>query len=165
MTYVGIDYGFKQTNISPTGIRYGVIPINSVYQSWYDSAIPQYGNYCPYCGNEPKFGNDIHYMKRCPSCCNKLDDFSFMEKEAICHFLDDGEYKAHDDSQGDIFIILSPYFTYAQFCSPCAPGACYLTSFLDEPIQDNKCYCFGHDFFYEGKAPYPVYSVETGEKV
>jgi len=29
----------------------------------------------------------------------------------------------------------------------------------------NACYCFGHDWFEDGKAPYPVYSVETGELV
>jgi hypothetical protein len=26
-----------------------------------------------------------------------------------------------------------------------------------------KAYCLGHDWFDDGRAPYPVYSVETGE--
>jgi hypothetical protein len=93
---------------------------------------------------------------------------------------------------GDIFITKSPYFTYAQFCSPCAPGAIYLmTPFVNywensgtgqkginspenypndyktkaENAGFAKGYCFGHDWFEGGKAPYPVFSVETGELV
>lgn len=74
-------------------------------------------------------------------------------------------YSAHCGQDGDIFILKSPYFTYAQFCSPCAPGACYLTHPLDEPDDNNKAFCFGHDWFEDGVAPYPVYSVETGELI
>lgn len=67
---------------------------------------------------------------------------------------------------GDIFVLKSPYFTYAQFCSPCAPGACYLRSPLDSPVEANKCYCMGLDWFDDDNpCPYPVYSVETGELI
>ncbi len=74
-----------------------------------------------------------------------------------------GEYKATqsgDDS--DIFILKSPYYTRAQFCSPCAPGACYLTN----PCEDGeRAYCFGHDWFDDGKAPYPVFLVADDSEV
>ncbi len=60
----------------------------------------------------------------------------------------------------DIFITKSPYYTLCQFCSPCAPGAGYL---MDRGTV--KAYCFGHDWFEGGKAPYPVYDVKTGRKV
>jgi hypothetical protein len=101
--------------------------------------------------------------------------------EPIAWFIDNEEYKASSDSYGDIFVIKAPYFTVAQFCSPCAPGACYLENPIDiNPVSDsppkridiasrqylaNACYCFGHDWFDDAKAPYPVYSVETGELV
>lgn len=146
-------------------IRYGVISAHEVLQSWADSSEPQYSNRCPYCGNEPKSGNDIHNMQRCPSCYKALDDDVFMDEEIIGYTLNDGEYIAEIDSYNDIFIIKSPYYTFAQFCSPCAPGACHLSSPLESPIEDNKCYCFGHDWFNNGKAPYTVYSVKTGEKI
>ncbi len=75
------------------------------------------------------------------------------------YVLDDGEYKAHCGEDGDIFILKSPYYTHAQFCSPCAPGACY----LQNPVDDSgpKAYCFGPDFFDdEYPCPYPVYRVD-----
>ena len=81
-------------------------------------------------------------------------------------YYDDGETQAEQSADDvDIFVCKSPYFTYAQFCSPCAPGAGYLLNPLTEPDPGNKAYCFGHDWFESGKAPYPVYSVETGELV
>ena len=135
----GIDYGLGQTNIDKnTGIRYGVIHQNEVLQAWCDSSVPVYP---------------------CNTCENKLDDPDFDDCdfcEPIGHEINDNDYRAGSDSYGDIFIIKSPYYTRAQFCSPCAPGACYLTN----PCEDGeKAYCFGHDWFENGKAPYPVYRV------
>lgn len=61
-----------------------------------------------------------------------------------------------------LFVEKSPYFTHAKQCSPCAPEA----GDLDNPSEDGrKCYCLGHDWFEEEKAPYPVFSVETGETI
>jgi hypothetical protein len=90
-------------------------------------------------------------------------------------------YKLTNCLHTDVFVLNSPYFTYAQFCSPCVPGACNLNSPLVTPPDDvyggnnfeddwqkiraNRCYCLGHDWFEDGRAPYPVYSVETGELV
>jgi hypothetical protein len=100
----------------------------------------------------------------------EMSDFA----EPLAFVLDDGSYKASCEPCGDIFVMKSPYFTYAQFCSPCAPGACHLMNPLDtvcfvledsEPIADNKCYCFGHDWFDDNKAPYQVFSVRTGKLV
>lgn len=80
--------------------------------------------------------------------------------EPIGFILDDGEYQATSDDYGDIFVIRSPYYAKCQFCSPCAPGAGYLVN-----SGDVKAYCFGHDWFEGGVAPYKVYSVATGEEV
>jgi len=167
MSYVGIDYGGGKTNIDrKTGIRFGVISMH-LLPYWPDEREWVYSNACPLCGNEPKSGNNIHNMKRCPSCYGKLGDDAFQEENPIIGFkIDDGEYKAfqsHDDT--DIFIKKSPYYTYAQFCSPCAPGACHLENPLDGKVENNRCYCFGHDAFEDVKAPYPVYSLETGEEI
>ena len=161
----GIDYGsFAGSNKDfQTGIRFGVIPDNDVCQAWCDSSEPDYSFIgCPYCGNELKKKFEA---KRCPHCYKMLNDGDFGDYEPDSYILDDGEYKAESDSQGDIFILKSPYYTYAQFCSPCAPGACYLKNELEEKDENNKCYCFGHDFFDEGIAPYTVYSIETGKEV
>lgn len=94
--------------------------------------------------------------------------------------------------QADVFVSKSPYFTYAQFCSPCVPGAGNLDRPQHNPesIAWNKdrtidpsapkenyiemtgeesgwprVFCLGHDFFENEEAPYPVFSVATGKRV
>ena len=94
-------------------------------------------------------------------------------------------YELSNCLQSDVFVSKSPYFTYAQFCSPCVPGACNLdnpfeglavpsgrhASFAEDygaeaqAIGYVKCYCLGHDFFDGEKAPYEVFSVATGKRV
>ncbi len=164
-TYAGIDYGLGKTNVSKSGIRYGVIPANDVGSQWYDSAEANYGKpTCPKCGNEANKArkSDFH----CPRCKYHFDSDEAYGDTPNSFFVDDGEIKAEqsgDDS--DIFVMQSPYFTYAQFCSPCAPGACYLLNSLESPSDNNRAYCLGHDWFEDCVAPYPVYSIETGELV
>jgi len=195
MSYYGIDYGVGQTNINhKTGIRNGVIPQNDIFQNWADSTEPEYGDpICPKCGNPAKGIDDeeVPDLSDCPDgwlregdefvcldCMYAFDSDQAYGDEPIAWGLDNGEYQAHqggDDS--DIFITESPYFTHAQFCSPCAPGACYLRN----PVDDNgpRAYCFAPDWFdywekegtepvghFEGvetSCPYPVYRVDTGE--
>lgn len=145
--YKGIDYGRGQTNINhESGIRFGVIPQHDVLQAWADTSEANYGE-CE------EHGDD------CPDDCMLME-----EAEPISFCVDDGEYLAECDDSGDIFITKSPFFTYAQFCSPCAPGACHLRNPVD-PDPNNKCYCLGHDWFEDEAAPYPIYSVKTGELV
>lgn len=180
--YTGIDYGLGKTNINKdTGIRFGVIPANHVGQAWYDSSEADYGEpTCPYCGNElikyhkakETLNDDIDSWPSephecddfaCLSCKRLIGSESAFSDEPHGFTLDDGEYKAEQSGDDcDIFILKAPFFTYAQFCSPCAPGACYLLNNLETPSDNNKAYCFGHDWFEDGKAPYPVYSVESG---
>lgn len=139
-THKGIDYGLGKTNVdTKNGIRYGVINQNEVLQTWADSS------------------EVIYPCEDCP-LSQGSDDCSSAECEPI-GFAIDGQYRAGCGEDGDIFITKSPYYTRAQFCSPCAPGACYLTN----PCEDGeKAYCFGHDWFWDSetkKAPYPVYRV------
>lgn len=98
----------------------------------------------------------------CDFCRVLFDGEDAFGDEPLGFTYDEDGYQCQSDSYGDIFILKSPYFTRAQFCSPCAPGACYLTS----PTEDGeRAYCFDGSWFESGEAPYPVYSVETGELV
>jgi hypothetical protein len=179
-SYPGIDYSLGQSNFNPeTGIHFGVIHSGEVGQVWYDVAGADYGEpCCPSCGNPvlpfpkewcvtmPDDYTDGGIDGVCHTCKATYDSQDLYSDTPIAWVFNDGEYKATQRGDDcDIFVLKSPYFTYAQFCSPCAPGACYLLSPLSTPNDGNRCYCFGHDWFEEGKAPYPVYSVATGELV
>lgn len=170
----GIDYGLGQTNIDhENGIRFGVIPANDIIPEARDDFEMYYGDpSCGHCGNEAvpfEYGAHNEYKRgrgcrdyACETCEIVFDSGEAYPDEPIGENLDDGEYLATVDSHGDIFIMRAPYFTRAQFCSPCAPGACHLSN----PVEDGeRAYCFGHDWFPDGRAPYPVFSVETGEPV
>lgn len=87
------------------------------------------------------------------------------EDAEVAHFeLDDEGIKALQGGDStDIFIIDSPYYTLARLCSPCAPNACYLLN--PDRELGLKAYCFGHDWFEGGKAPYPVFRVDNDEEV
>jgi hypothetical protein len=136
----GIDYSNGISNVNhETGIHYGVIHQHECLQAWADSSEAFY----PCDGCEQEDGEDHD----CTGC------------EAAAFILDDGEYKAEQTSDDpDIFITKSPYYTKCAYCSPCAPGAGYV---MDSRKDGIKAYCFGHDFFDSGKAPYKVYSVKT----
>jgi hypothetical protein len=196
----GIDYGMRMSNIDhETGIRYGVINQNEVLQVWADSSEPYYGKpsgaICPHCQAEFDVNQDetkemvIDWNDEieCIECKEKFviefDDFSeplsfsYNEDGYICH-------QSADDT--DIFIIKSPYYTFAGYCSPCAPGAGYLmspfTMSKDMPIDDSlplggyaahaiasgfpMVYCFGHNWYEEqetGKMITCIYCKGTGK--
>lgn len=153
MSYSGIDYGRGITNIdTATGIRYGVIPANAVGQSWYDEAKAYYGEpTCPTCTGYAVEGDDSDYW--CKRCEKALDSDEVYSDEALSYSIDTPELRATQGQDGDIFVIFSKHVTRAAFCSPCAPGACYLLS----PNPDGPlAYCFGPDWFEDEKAPYPI---------
>ncbi len=173
MSYAGIDYGLGQANVDrETGIRYGVISQNSVLQAWADSSEAEYGDpTCPKCGesakefSETETGEDWEDNGRDYACL--ACKYTFWYDEAYpdepAGYSYDGEgYKLTDCLDSDIFVLKSPYYTFAQFCSPCVPGAGNLETFCE---NGPKTYCLGHDWFEDQKAPYPVYSVETNEEV
>jgi len=97
---------------------------------------------------------------------------------ASCMVYHDDEYDLSTDAYADLWVLKSPFFTYAQHCSPCAPGAVSLSEPLGvdaaalrispkarNQFSDNRGYCLGHEWFMEKKAPYPVFSVATGKQV
>ena len=65
-------------------------------------------------------------------------------------------------SDGDIFVIKSPYYTLRGLCSPCAPNACYL-----ETDGNLKCYCLGPEWFDAEYEPmsYPCFKLTDGSEV
>ncbi|MDO8705366.1 MAG: hypothetical protein Q7J84_10515 [Sulfuricaulis sp.] len=179
--YPGIDYAGPGSQVNrdvDTGIRYGVISMHSLNPDViYDAQELDYGTaHCPKCGNPaldsgddsiPATGDreDWDYKGNdyaCIDCKYTFWSDSAFPDEACGWSIDDGEYKVVNCLDNDAMIIKSPYYTMAQFCSPCVPGAGNL---------DNACaagipsYCFGHDWFDGNKAPYPVFLVATGELV
>ena len=170
----GIDYGMGQVNVDrATGIRYGVIHQHDLAHWALDNFEANYGKpSCGYCGGDAvEYDNELHDKYEqdrgcsdyaCEGCERVFDSADAYGEEALSHDLDDGEYQATMDQYGDVFILKSPYYTRAGFCSPCAPGACHLSS----PCEDGeKCYCFGHDWFEEKIAPYTVYRVSDDTAV
>ena len=160
----GIDYstGFFENRSPETGIHYGVIPQGEVLQAWADSSVPYYHPACPLCGGDIA-EDQMFEHSRCPNCGEEIMESDFDCQEASSYYIDDSEYKA--ESSGDmvdIFITDSPYYTTCNYCSPCAPGAGYLTNYNPDGI---KTYCFGHDWFEDGKAPYKVFDVKTNKEV
>ena len=176
MSNRGIDYsgpGSTANRDPETGIRYGIISQHQLDGDSLDSFEEIYVPRCPHCGKEVP--EDTHFTKEnrpaderdgyytiCASCEKPFAEDEQYGDEPDDHKLDDGEYQGRLDSGGDAWCFKSPYFTRATFCSPCAPGACSLGSPCDD---GERAYCFGHDWFEDGKAPYPVYSVATGERV
>jgi len=143
------------TNIDhETGIRYGVIPANDVCQAWSDESEPLYP--------EPDPGEE--------------DPEDFGPEYDPSHYLYSRQgYVAQqraDDT--NIFITKSPYYTFARFCSPCAPGAGYLRYYDPDGV---KTYCFDPGWFWDSDektgewegtrsgCPYPVYRVPDNECV
>lgn len=144
----GIDYGMGMANVDrATGIRYGVISQHTLAPESLSDLEPVYPE------TEHDDDCDNH------DCCN-CGDMS----EPMGFAYDQHGYHLESGTDGfGIFVITSPYFTRAQFCSPCAPGA----GNLDSPDEDGvKTFCLGADWFDdENPAPYPIYSVATGERV
>ena len=114
---------------------------------------------------------------------------AFPDEVQAFTYIQDG-YRCFQSGDGtDIFIELSPYYTHAQFCSPCAPGAGHLLNPFVNKWENSgteqkgvmkaeeypkdyrskaqaagfpKVYCFDHSWYWdteEKRAPYPVFKV------
>lgn len=183
--YAGIDYAAGQpvNRNMETGLRYGVIHSNQISPEAFDDIATH--------GTDVDFENYRQTIKDAikRNLESALDDYltkreleltiesaqetamencgdNYDNQDCTRYEYDAYGYSIQTASDGDMFVKNSPFFTYAQFCSPCAPGACYLASPLSSPVEANKCYCLGKDWFDEfNPCPYPVYSVETGNLV
>lgn len=173
----GIDYGHGQTNIDhATGIRYGVISQGALASWFYDEWMADYGDpACPKCGAPAKdvTGYGAKYLNlcdeyeqyddrgctdyACDACRITFDSGDAFPEEPRGYELIDDEYHAVD-----CLDLRSPYYTRGVFCSPCVPGAVSLES---PDVDGERAYCFGHEFFEDGRAPYPVYRVADDQLV
>ena len=189
-SYPGIDYGMGQTNVDrSTGIRYGVISANAGLTEWFWEDVESvYLPSCPHCDNklddgwedesdqynatQEAIGNGIATEAEiddlcdpiCPHCYKAIEDGEQWPDcdEPAANVIDSDGVKGHVDDSNDVWVTESPFYTRAQFCSPCAPGAGY----LGNPCDDGpKTYCLGHDWFEGGKAPYTVYRVDDDSVV
>ena len=167
--YAGIDYSRGLSNVNhATGIHYGVISQHAINPDALGDMEPDYGPAtCGYCGGpaeegcidpEPDYpewtdeGSD-YFCRKCKRSFNSEDAFS---DEACGFSYEEDGYSLADCLDSDIFVFNSPYYTFAQFCSPCVPGA----GNLESPCPNGpKTYALGHDWFNGGVAPYPVYRV------
>jgi ribosomal protein L37AE/L43A len=164
LTSAGIDYGCGMTNIDKeNGIRFGVISAHDVGQFWYDDSEPDYGPAtCPECGDDVIDTREEHEWY-CVKCAKGVSNDVACPDEALSFsYVKDGYEAIQNGNDSDIFITKSPYYTYAKFCSPCAPGAGHLNNPCEGGV---KTYCFGHEWFEEQEAPYPVYLVLDNERV
>jgi hypothetical protein len=182
--YKGIDYslGLGANTDTSNGIRYGVISQYSVGEAWYEDAEADYGKaHCPKCGNAAiptptrtvngEHGVAIYYAPKeawsayedhgseyaCELCEYLFDSDEAFGDEPVSYYYQSDEYSLVDCLDTDIMVLKAPYYTYAQFCSPCVPGA----GNLNAPCVDGvRCYCLGHEWFESQAAPYPVYCVD-----
>ncbi len=161
--YIGIDYsGGTANRDAVTGIRYGVISQHSVMPEALDDVEYDWPRGCPYCGSEDIPEDTGELRLTCGECGREFrTDEALPDEPAGFKYEADG-YKPVDCLQSDIFVLASPYYTHAQFCSPCVPGA----GNLDSPVADGpRTYCLGHDWFKNGRAPYPVFRVSDNSEV
>lgn len=181
MSYIGIDYGsIGQSNRdAKTGIHYGVISQGRLMPEALDDMEMYYGEpTCPKCGNEAKEmagslldtedfeldGTDF----ACESCKYTFDSQDAYSDEALGFTYDSDGYKLSDCLDSNVFVLCSPYYTYAQFCSPCVPGAGNLDTPLTHEDGAPKTYALGLDWFDKhNPCPYKdnLYLVATGERV
>jgi len=171
-TYPGLDYSLGKSNFdTETGIHFGVISQNSINLDCTEDFEYDYGKpTCPECGNEIKPSDEVEPDAdwnngkdyACADCQKCYWSESVYSEESLGWTYERDGYQLTDCLDNEIFVLKSPFYTFAQFCSPCVPGA----GNLDSPREDGpKTYCLGHDWFEDGKAPYPVYRVSDGTEV
>lgn len=100
----------------------------------------------------------------CDSCRLLFDGEDAFGENPNSYTLDTEEYKCEvGNENSDLWVFKSSYYTKAQYCSPCAPGA----GRLENPCDAGpKTYCLGEDFFDdESPCPYPIWCVDNDELV
>ena len=145
MSYAGIDYsrGSGANTDLKTGIRYGVIAINSLASHIWDDIENIYTQSCPKCGSETikeQLGALV-----CDSGHAFSEDDSYPEEPSGKEWAGDPEYQLVF-TELYCFVTKAPVVIKAKFCSPCMPGA----GDLDSPNPDGTLtYALDSSFFDE----------------
>jgi hypothetical protein len=159
-TYPGIDYSYGQANVNEkTGIHYGIIPLHSLAHWVLDEFEPQYGEpHCPHCGEELTEEHETDCdIYTCPCGEETEAEFCYPD-DPLCHVYEGEGYSLYLDEHNDVWVFDSPFYTRAQFCSPCAPGAGHLSN----PCETGpKTYALGPDWFEDEATPYPLSKVTS----
>ena len=149
--YAGIDYscgsGANQDN--ETGIRYGVIAINSLASHIWDDIENIYQSSCPHCYTDlpDEFSVDLaNEDLDCPFCGKLVTDESqWPEEPSGKAWKGDSDYQL-EFTELYCFVTKAPVAIKATFCSPCMPGA----GDLDSPNPDGiLTYALDPSFFDE----------------
>jgi len=167
----GIDYGMGLANIDrETGIRFGLISQHSIMPEALAELEPIYVRACPKCGEEISDDAPTVYTRgkggriECPACSYWIpeDELTGDDPQGYT-YTEDGYHLSSGTDGFGIFVEKSPFYTFARFCSPCAPGAGNLDSHDPDGV---KTYCLGVDWFdSDSPCPYPVYNVSDDSLV
>lgn len=149
-----------------TGIRFGVIYPNYV-DNWYEWSDAVVDDKCPHCqGSDFDITDSVNGIYICEGCKktfmeDESEEFTVVGREYITE-----RYKAIQLEEGENIVVeKSPYFTYSRLCSPCYPNAGDLASGIAIVVDESsgyKTYCFGHTWYENGIAPFPIYKVSDG---
>lgn len=182
--YIGIDYDMGKSNRDPQNMEmhYGVISGNKI-SSWSlnETLEADYGKAtCPKCGNEAKEPEENSYDEDteqedldalkpyskydcfdyiCENCEIYFSSEHAYPEEPIGHTYESEDLIVSLDSDNDVWILKSPYYTLCAYCSPCAPGAGDLAAQREHGI---KSYCLPLDWFDaedDTPCPYKIYQV------
>jgi len=175
----GIDYGMGQSNIDhETGIRYGVIPLHDLMPEAADDIFSN-GDDVGYAAaiDEIKDGIESGFKQVLEGLGLRPDDDElsdmadtimqnqdvYIESSGPYEYSGDGYQLRTMSDNSELFVLKSKFYTRAQFCSPCAPGAGYLRNYCpDGP----KVYCLGPDWFDKDGPPYfRIYRVDDDSLV
>jgi len=160
--YAGVDYSLGNPNVNrgKGGISYGLLSVNDpALSGWFwESTETVYVPRCPHCGNE--LGDDWFEDTPCTHCEGEIgmdEQWGDEPDSVVLSYCDEKGFV----SESEVWVTDSLYYTHAQFCSPCMPGAGNLST----PCEDGpKTFCLGPGWF-EGKPPYPIYRVSDGSLV
>lgn len=177
-TNPGIDYSLGRSNFNPeTLIHFGVISANAVNSDCWAEAEADYGKpSCPKCNGEvldsqgapDSIASEDWFDGRdwaCTSCQECFWGDQCFPDEALSYSYDKDGYQLTNCLDNDIMVLASPYFTFAQYCSPCVPGAGNLESPTD-PYIGPKTYCLGPEWFDEySPMPYRCWRLSNNIEV
>ena len=164
----GIDYSGGFANRDKEGFHYGVIKCYNLASWIWDEVQGEYDIYCPQCGELVDESQPVD-CEKCSHCGSSHPDYQFSDEPRIQYIQDKEdtpeETYAVVDSDGDFFVMKSPYYTRSMYCSPCAPGA----GDLMNPCPNGpRTLCLGPEWLaehFEGRLPYPIYRKDTNELV
>lgn len=178
--YAGIDYSGPGSTInrdSETGIRYGIISQNSLGDFAIDNVYSNGEDVGFLAAKEEMIDALKGAILRAMEDYGRMDDgtardwaehiadgdgFEWSDcDESGPYELEADGYQLRTTSDNNLWVIKSDFYTHAQFCSPCVPGAGNLDTHCP---SGPKTYCLGHDWF-DDKAPYPVYRVSDDSLV